>query len=140
MTYEEHRQIALEFINENLPQMKDMIMSITIFHGGEPNNELCKIIAENLLFFARTGSKLAAALYCINAACNDSSDIFSADIAISLLFSGEAVQEYLDLVQDTFADILGDAEYNYLYAFPAIQFFTKLSYSKTCQTIDDFEE
>lgn len=140
MTYEEHKQIALEFIDDNLPQMKDMIMSITVFHGGEPNEELCGLIADNLFFFARTGSKLAAAMYCISAAYNKDSDIFSAYTAIALLFSGNAVKEYHDLVRDEFADIMDDEEYKYFYTFPAIEFFKQLGNSGYFDMIDSIEE
>lgn len=121
----EKEQLLL-FFEEKYSQMKDMILSITIW-SDDPDENLCKTMAEGLQILANSGNKKAAALYCATAAYDNNEDTFSEDIAVNLVFTADAVEEYHKLVEDEFYSIVDAEYYDYLYAFPAVHFMRNVS-------------
>ena len=119
------KEQVLAFFEDNYEKMKDMILSVTIWSDA-PDENLCKTMAKGLQTLANSGSKRAAALYCATAGYRNNKGTFSDDVAMNLVFSVDAMNEYHKLIKDEFYSV--DLElYDYLYAFPVMQFMKNLS-------------
>lgn len=110
----------------NFESLKKMIIEVA-FWAYEPNEDLCKPLAEGLQTLASTGNKKAAALYAVIAAYDNNADCFSKETALQLLFTNDAVDEYVKFVDEEFKENVDADLYEFLYSFPAVSLFEEIT-------------
>ena len=122
MTKEE----VLAYFQTNFTSLKKMIIEIA-FWAYEPNKDLCKPLAEGLQVLASTGNKKAVVLYAVIAAYDNNANCFSKETALQLLFTHNAVDEYVSFVDEEFKDDVDADLYEFLYSFPAVSLLEEIA-------------
>lgn len=121
----EKKEQLVAFFEDKYTPIKDMVLAATVWSDC-PDRDLCNTMAEGLQSIANAGSKKAAALYCAATAYDNNEKAFSDDIAVDLLFTADAVEDYHILIKEVFYSIVDEDHYDYLYAYPTAQFFKKM--------------
>lgn len=116
-----NKEQMVAYFQTNFDELKTMVFNAVIW-TEMPDKHTIQTIRDGLLILAREGDKNAAALYCTVAAFGDELDCFSKDVAMELVMSADAVDEYQDMVRDEFQGVVEVEFYDYLMSFPAIHF------------------
>ena len=119
------RDDIIKYFNTNFTSLKKMIIEIA-FWAYEPDENLCKPLAEGLLCLAKDGNIKAIVLYAVIAAYGNNADCFSKATALQMLFTNNAIDEYVAFVDDEFKEDVDADLYDYLYSFPAVSLFEQI--------------
>lgn len=109
----------ITLFDSDFDAIKDMILNTTVF-SFEPEEEECKTIESGLRKLAECENKNACAIYAIVTAYDNCCNCFSKSFATEQIFKTKSVENYHNILDEEFRDVVDEEYYSFLYSAPAI--------------------
>ena len=119
------KELVVNCFRRNFRDIMDNIQYCAIY-VDYVDKEVCSKIAKGLKFLAESGEKKAAALYCAIAAYGKADEFFINETAAELVLKLDAFDEYNDIIEELFSDVLDEDEFQVYKLFPIIVAFDSL--------------